>query len=302
MAKILVVGSLNTDYVIDVKKIVSPGETILGHSSEKHFGGKGANQAVALARLGARVTMVGAVGKDAEGEALLKALKEEGIDTSNIQSLSEPSGKAFIQRTKEDNAIVVAPGANMAFDFDIETLDLEAYDMVVLQNEIPFELNERIIDTAYKQGVKVLYNPAPASQVGEEILKKVNLLVLNETEARTLTNMSVASKESINTMLSSLFKKTGGDIVLTRGSKGASYISNNTFRHEPAYKIKPLDTTGSGDATVAGLAYSLGEGNTIKDSVDFAQKCGALAATIRGAQPSLPTREKVFETKLLKYS
>lgn len=300
MTNILVVGSLNTDYVIDVEKIVQPGETVLGHSSEKHFGGKGANQAVALARLGVFVTMVGAVGDDAEGRALKTALDKEEIDTSGIQTLSVPSGKAFIQRTKDDNAIVVAPGANMAFDFTSDSINLEAYDMVVLQNEIPMDLNRRIIEKAHMLGVKVLYNPAPAKPISDDLLEKVSILVLNETEAHSITGMPVDSEKAINTVLESLSKKVEKTVVLTRGAAGVSYVMNHKTRHESAYKVDPIDTTGSGDATVAGLAYSLGKDKKLNESVDFAQKCGALAATRKGAQPSLPTLKELLETKIKK--
>ncbi|MGM0435821.1 MAG: ribokinase [Bacillota bacterium] len=300
MANILVVGSLNTDYVIDVERIVSPGETLLGRSSEKHFGGKGANQAVALARLGASVTMIGAVGTDEEGSALKNALYKEGIDTHGIQSVNALSGKAFIQRTRQDNAIVVAPGANMAFDLDLETIDFEAYDMIVLQNEIPFALTRRIIERAHLLDIKVLYNPAPAKKMNDHLLEKVNILVLNESEAKTITGIHADSEESVKAILGKLAHKVKDAVVLTRGSKGASYATYHTVRHEDAYKVTPVDTTGSGDSAVAGIAYTQSIGKTMRESVDFAQKLGALAATKKGAQSSLPTMKELLESKINK--
>ena len=300
MANILVIGSLNTDYVISVDKIVSKGETILGHSSEKHFGGKGANQAVALARLGASVTMIGAVGDDQEGRALKSALKTEGIDVSHIQSIDTPSGKAFIQRTKDDNAIVVAPGANTAFDLDLDSIDFTRYDMLVLQNEISHALNRKIIEKAHELDVKVLYNPAPAIKTNHTLLEKIDILVLNESEAALITGIQTDSKARIENALRTLYDRVKEAVILTRGANGASYAFDGLFHHLRAYTVDVLDTTGSGDSSVAGLAYSLIKGKNMNECVNFAQKCGALAATKKGAQPSLPTLEEVLETKLLK--
>ena len=298
MSNILVVGSLNTDFVIDVDSIVTPGETLLGHSSETHYGGKGANQAVALSRLGAKVSMQGAVGNDSEGQALKQALHKEGINTEGIQTLENTlSGKAFIQRTKTDNAIVVTSGANMAFDIPIDNFTIEAYDMIVLQNEIPMALNKKLIEKAHLSNVMVLYNPAPARQMSEELLGKIDWLVLNESEANSLTAQKAQSTKTIDSILRTLNKTVKHAVVLTRGARGVSYIINSVTHHEKAFNITPLDTTGAGDAFVAGLAYALSNDYPMHECINLAQKCGALAATKKGAQPSFATMNELLNTR-----
>ncbi len=297
MANILVVGSLNTDYVIDVETVVSEGETVLGSSSESHFGGKGANQAVALARLGATVTMAGAVGKDEEGKALKNALEDEGINTSFIQTLNGVlSGKAFIQRTAHDNAIVVAPGANMAFDGALDDLPLDSFDLLVLQNEIPMSVNEKFIEKAQAKGLTIIYNPAPAQSISNSVLRKIDYLILNETEARTLTGLNTFEEGAIKMLLNQLSGMVKQSVILTRGAKGVSYTHGETTLSMPAFQITPVDTTGAGDSAVAGFSFALSQGKSLHESIRLAQMCGALAATKKGAQPSLPTMKEVLSS------
>jgi ribokinase len=294
--KIVVVGSANTDLMVNVEHLPTPGETVLGGNYMIAQGGKGANQAVAAARLGAEVTLVARVGQDAFGRESFAAYQAEGIDTSYIiWDDSAPSGVALIMVDQSgENIIAVAPGANSSLSpADIlaaEAIVREA-DCILTQLEVPVETVQTVANQAEKHAVRMILNPAPAVPLPPELLAKIDVLTPNETEAARLAggNSRKDTAEAVSVLRNKFHVK---NIVMTMGKNGALVYG---LRQEvvPAYPVTPVDTTGAGDAFNSGLAVALARGETLTDAVRFANAVAALSTTRPGAQPSMPSSEEV---------
>jgi len=299
-AKIAVVGSLNMDLVVRAPHMPSPGETVIGSDFRTIPGGKGANQAVAAARLGAEVTMIGRVGDDDFGRAQLRNLGELSIDTTYvIMDAEAATGIALITLdTSGQNSIVLAPGANMRLtkeDINAARGAIVWSDVLVLQLENPLEVVVHAIDIAYAEGVKVILNPAPARSIPKETLAKLDYLIPNESETALLTGIEVADLDSAKEAAERLREEGVGTVILTLGDRGAFLASAEESVHLPGYEVEVVDTTAAGDAFVGGLAVALAQGQNLAEAVRYANAAGALAVTRLGAQPSLPTRQEIEE-------
>ena len=296
--RITVVGSLNMDLVVRSPRIPQPGETIIGHEWHTIPGGKGANQAVAAARLGGQVSMVGRVGKDGFAQALLENLTESSVDHKHVsQDPESATGVALI--TVDDageNTIVVASGANMKLSpQEVEAVEetIASSKVLLLQLESPLETVTRAAQLARAHGVTVVLNPAPARQLPAELLSLVDVLVPNESETALLTGMPIDSQGALESAAGALLKKGISNIILTLGAMGAMLANASGFVPVPAFKIDPVDTTAAGDAFVGAVGVSLAEAKPITEAVRWGNAAGALAATKLGAQTSLPSRENV---------
>ncbi len=303
---ILVVGSLNMDEIVTVPRLPVLGETLLGAGSLKLVaGGKGANQAVAMARLGAPVSMAGRVGTDSFGEQLLHALKNDQIDTRLITiDQQEATGVAFIFLTPEgDNAIIVASGTNMSVGKDREQLAhifeaIPRAQALVLQLEIPIETVTSLIDAGHAAGIPVVLNFAPAHPLEWEILRKIHVLILNEIEAGFLLDRQIDSLEEARDAAITIKRKGIPQVIITLGARGAVLAcddgkgNTHTF-YQPAPKVQVIDTTAAGDCFVGALTVALAEGNKPEDALHFAVYASALKVTKFGAQSGLPTRAEV---------
>lgn len=294
--KIVVIGSANTDQVVEVERLPRPGETVLGHTFVKMQGGKGANQAVAATRLGAEVTLVCRLGKDAQGEEAFRAYQAEGLHTDYITwDELEPSGGALIMVDRGgENMIAVIPGANRNLSpQDVRAAEqaIKQADCVLLQLEIPIESVEAGIKLANQHGVMVILNPAPAMQLPQELLKQVDVLTPNQTEAKILTGRPLDQHggESWNAMKEMGLPK---NVVITRGAEGAMILGDRNV-DIPSYTVNSIDSTGAGDAFNGGLAFALSRGDTLNDAVRYANAVGALATTKIGAQSAMPSAAEV---------
>lgn len=297
MARIAVIGSLNMDLVVRAPRIPKPGETIIG-ADDLHMipGGKGANQAYASAMLGAEVSMVGRVGDDMFGEQLIANLKNAGVDTHHITRDSDvPTGIAMIVVEQGgQNSIVVSPGANGRVsppDVSRAETVIRSASLILLQLEIPLPAVINAAQFAENHGVKVVLNPAPAQQLPAELLSLTDILIPNETEAAMLSGCDVGTDNGIRQAAARLCQSGVKTIIMTRGSRGASLITENETVHFPAFPIEPVDTTAAGDAFVGSFAVALAEGSSVSEAVRYGNAAGALSSTKSGAQPSMPGRE-----------
>ncbi|MGB8214249.1 MAG: ribokinase [Anaerolineales bacterium] len=296
--KIVVIGSANTDMIVTTNKIPTAGETILGDRLMQSLGGKGANQAVAAARLGADVTFIARLGKDHFGQDALEVYAKEGINTKHIvQDENEPTGIALIMIDSQgENIICVAPGANAKLStIDISRAEeaIKSADCVLLQLEIPIKAVEFAIELASEHHVQVILNPAPMTTLSKELLGKVDLLTPNKTEAAAL----IRDQTSHPTDLALKIKREFGIkyVIITMGKKGAILLGLNSPSPTriSSFPVKSVDTTGAGDAFNGGLAVALARGENMEDAVKYANAVGALATTRFGAQSSLPTMQEV---------
>ena len=284
------------DLVVRSPRMPRPGETIIGSAYQQIPGGKGANQAVAAARLGAHVSMVGRVGLDAFGNQLLEGLAAAGIDRAFIVQDGEAStGVALIVVDEGgQNSIVVASGANMRLspaDADAAESAIAGSDILLLQLESPLDTVIRAAELAQHHDVTVILNPAPARPLPDRLLAMVDVLIPNESETAILTGTSVESMDQAESAAMALLQLGVGAVVLTLGDKGAMLSQESRVEVVPAFQVQAIDTTAAGDAFVAGLAVALAEGMALVDAVVWGNAAGALAATVHGAQPSLPTRQ-----------
>ncbi len=294
--KIVVVGSANTDLVVQVNQFPKPGETILGHNFFQAHGGKGANQAVAAARLEADVTLVTRLGRDTFGQETMAALQTEGIDTTHIVWDDEAaSGVALIMVDGAgENVIAVIPGANQNLcPADVLTAEtaIAGANCVLMQLEIPRDTVRAAIDVARRHQVPVILNPAPAKKLPYDLLRLVDILTPNETEAATLAGKfsSRLAKRTAH-ILSTDGVKT---VVMTLGAEGALIVEPGKSTQVAAFPVTPVDTTGAGDAFNGALAVALARGDALAAAVRYANAVGALAVSKKGAQPSLPSRQEV---------
>ena len=286
---VAVIGSVNSDLVLRCASLPLLGESIAARGTEIHNGGKGANQAVALARLGLSVSMIGRVGSDADGQRLRSALDHEGVDTHGLFASEAPTGLAVILVDDAgDNMIIVNQGANASLslaDLDAHRVPIEAADTVLIQMEIPLDVVASAVQMA--KGTTVL-NPAPALVLGRDILDHVDYLIPNRTELGTLAQVEVPATEP-EVIAAAASLPFDGTLVVTLGAHGAVAIADGkvVFRATPP-KVSVVDTVGAGDAFCAGFAAGITSGRPLVDAVRFAVACGSHATTIRGAQPSMP--------------
>ena len=296
MAKILVIGSSNTDMVIKTDKLPAPGETILGGIFLINPGGKGANQAVAAARLGGKVTFITKRGNDLFGNQAVGLLMREDIDTQYVVKDTElPSGVALITvDSTGENIIVVAPGSNgnlLQDDIPTKIFETGKFEILLLQLEIPISTVEYSAVTASENGIKVILNPAPAQKLSDNLLKHTWLITPNETEAEILIGITVHNISTAENAASSLQKKGVENVIIMMGASGA-YIKSESFTGMvPGVKVKAVDTTAAGDVFNGALAVALAEGKDLEEAVAFANKAASISVTRMGAQASAPYRK-----------
>ncbi|MDR7417898.1 MAG: ribokinase [Armatimonadota bacterium] len=296
--RITVVGSLNADLVISAPRLPAEGETILGGVLATFSGGKGANQAVAAARLGAEVVMVGRVGNDAFGGRVRTGLRAEGIDVSLIRADEEaPSGVALITVDPAGrNTIVVASGANgrvSAADVADARNAMTSSQIVLLQLEIPLDAVIAAAREARRSACRVILDPAPAQPLPDDLYHGVSVITPNETEAQALTGISVQDERGAAAAAARFLDLGCETAVIKLGARGALVATGAGLTLISPVPVEPVDTTAAGDAFAAALAVALAEGRNLPAAARFANVAGAFAVTRRGAQPSMPTRSEV---------
>ena len=297
-AKVVVVGSFNMDVVIKAERRPRKGETLIGQEFGMFSGGKGFNQATAAARLGADVVMIGRLGTDTFGDILMSASTEEKIDTNFVVRDAEVgTGVATIViDAAGDNSIILVPHANMRLsveDVERASAQIASADVLLLQLEVPIEASQKAAEIAKANGAKVILNPAPACELPDSFLAQVDIMTPNEVETEFLSGLKVSDDEGAQRAAQVLLDKGISTVVLTLGDRGALLLTSDVRKLIPAYKVDVVDTTAAGDAFCGALATALAQGKMIEDAVAFANAAGALAVTVLGAQPSIPTAEKV---------
>lgn len=297
MKKVIVIGSSNTDMVVRSEHLPRPGETVLGGGFMMAGGGKGANQAVAVAKMGHPVVFAAAVGKDIFGEEAVARYKSYGIDTTYIVRKDAPSGVALILvDASAQNSISVALGANneLMLEDVMPALDIvEEGDIVLLQLEIPMSTVEACIGVAAAKGARVILNPAPAAKVGAAALSKLYLITPNQTEAEILTGVEVNDEASAVKAAEALCALGVKKVVITLGSEGALLYEDGKAEIIPARKVEAVDTTAAGDVYNGAMCAALAEGMSLRESLRFATKASAISVSRVGAQPSIPSRTEV---------
>jgi ribokinase len=280
-------------------KFPQEGESVIGTSLELFPGGKGANQCVAVARLGGDVEMVGMLGKDGNGDVFRKILQYEHIKSDNVFSCDKPTAVAQVQINGEgQNRICVILSANYEFSFDdLDKIDdvIRQTELVILQLEMRLDVTKEIIRRAHGYGVRVLLNPAPAVKLEKEILGLVDYITPNETELSILTGLPTKTDEEVLAAARTLLSYGTKTIVATLGSRGALIATKDGVEIVSGYKVQAVDTVAAGDSFNGALAVALTEGKSLKDAVRFANAMGALTVTKQGAIPSLHTRKEVEE-------
>jgi ribokinase len=289
---------MNMDLVTRAPRLPRGGETLIGESFATVHGGKGANQAVAAARLGAQVSMVGCVGRDAYGEELRGALLAEQIDCQAVSTVDGSSGVALIVvDDNSQNAIVIVAGANGALTSEvIDRFDsvLQAADVIICQLEVPDATVGHALARGRALGKIVILNPAPASRpLPADWYASIDYLIPNESEAEALSGVPVDSLEAAKTAATRLIGMGAGKVIITLGAQGSLFANGKSFEHFPALKVKAVDTTGAGDTFVGGFAAALAAGESEAQAIRFGQIAAALSVTRAGAQPSIPTLSDV---------
>ena len=293
-ANVVVIGSLNMDLVTRAPRLPRGGETLIGESFSTIPGGKGANQAVAAARLGAQVSMVGCVGSDAYGQQLRGALLAEGIDCQAVSVVDGSSGVALIVvDDNSQNAIVIVAGANGELTPTVlERFDavLQSADVIICQLEVPDATVGHALKRGRELGKTVILNPAPASRaLPSEWYAYVDYLIPNESEAMVLSGLAVDSLETAEAAATQLIAGGAGKVIVTLGAQGLVFANGSSFEHFPAPRVKAVDTTAAGDTFVGGFAAALASGKDEAEAIRFGQVAAALSVTRAGAQPSIPT-------------
>ena len=295
---ILVIGSSNTDMVIRTEHLPLPGETVIGGTFFMNPGGKGANQAVAVARLGGQVAFVCKTGSDIFGHQAQQLFSEEGIDSSYVFSdTKNPSGVALITvDTHAENCIVVAPGANAHLtvaDLKHSARAVEKADIVLLQLEIPMETVEEAAVMARRLGKKVVLNPAPASKLSPRLLESLYVITPNETEAEMISGIHIVDGASAEAAARKIASMGVPNVIVTLGTRGALVFDGTDCEIVPACKVQAVDTTAAGDVFNGALVVALAEGRSLTEAARFACKASAISVTRGGAQSSVPYRTEV---------
>ena len=298
--RIIVIGSSNTDMVIKADRLPKPGETILGGSFIMNHGGKGANQAVAAARLGGDVTFICKVGNDLFGSDAVEMFRKEDIETAYIGIADQqPSGVALINvDCNGENTIVVASGANNSLSIeDVDKAEAAINDayIMVMQLEVPIETVTYAAKAAKKSGTMVVLNPAPApsGKLSEQLLKSVDILIPNVTEAEILSGITIDSDESARRAINNIVDQGVKTVILTMGAKGALAFHEGEYIQIPAFKVEATDTTAAGDTFCGALCVALAEGQSLEAGIRFACKASSISVTRMGAQKSMPSRDEI---------
>ncbi|AVJ02888.1 ribokinase [Haemophilus influenzae] len=296
-----VLGSINADHVISVPYFSKPGETLTGDNYQLVYGGKGGNQAVAAARLGANVEFIGCVGSDVIGETMKNAFAQEGIDTTHINTVSqEMTGMAFIQVAQSgENSIVLASGANAHLGEMVvrqSEAQIAQSDCLLMQLETPLFGVELAAQIAKKNGVKVVLNPAPAQILSDELLSLIDIITPNETEAEILTGIAVTDDEQSAVKAASVFHDKGiQTVMITLGAKGVFVSRKGKSRIIKGFCVQAIDTTAAGDTFNGGFVTALLEEKAFDEAIRFGQAAAAISVTKKGAQSSIPTRQETLE-------
>ena len=299
-SRILVVGSANTDMVISAEHFPLPGETMMGHGFMTNHGGKGANQAVAAARLEGNTAFIGKVGDDQFGHSTIEMMKGEGIDVSGLTVTSEQaSGVALITTVPSgENSIIVDSGANgLLRPEDITNAEklFEDAGIVLMQLETPIDTLTEAAAMAKKHGAYVVLNPAPAPKepLPVELLKNVDLLIPNETEAAYISGVNIAGDEDLPAAMNEIQKLGVKDVIITVGSRGVCARMDGEMVTVPAFKVKAIDTTAAGDTFCGALCVALSNGKPLVEAIRFGCKASSISVTRRGAQMSMPRLEEI---------
>lgn len=288
MIKMTIIGSSSIDLVVTASKRPNQGETIIGESFKTVPGGKGANQAVAAARLGAEVYMVGSVGDDEFGKQIVNNFTSNGVITTYVKPVTHSeTGTAHITLADGDNSIIVVKGANNYVTPELveKALDvIRKSDIVLIQQEIPEETVEYVTDICFANDVPLILNPAPARPISKAVIEKVAYLTPNESEAAILFE---------NKDIHEILKEFPNKLLVTEGKNGVRYFDGKNENLIPSYPVETVDTTGAGDTFNAAFAVAVAEGKSMEDSIRFANRAASLSVTKFGAQGGMPTREEV---------
>lgn len=298
LPKILVIGSSNTDMVIKSRHLPRPGETVLGGTFFMNPGGKGANQAVAIARLGGRVSFICKTGSDIFGRQSQMLFEEEGIDTSYILSdPKNPSGVALITVDDQaENCIVVASGANAnLLPSDISKVEeaINQSDFILMQLEIPLDTVNFVSDIAARLDKKVILNPAPAYPLSQSLISNLYAITPNETEAEMISDVKIIDETTAIEAARKISEMGVNHVIITLGSKGVIAYSHGDIIYVPAFKVDAIDTTAAGDVFNGAFTVSISEGRSLREALRFACKASAISVTRAGAQSSVPFRAEV---------
>ena len=296
--KVVVVGSFMMDLVVKAERRPRKGETLIGDEFGMFIGGKGTNQAIAAARLGAQVHMVGRLGTDLFGDMFISALDKDGINTPFIARDPEVGtgvGTPVID-AQGDNSIIIIPRANMRLSIEDVNKAEEAIseaDVLLLQLEVPIPSSQRAAEIARVGGATVILNPAPARELPDDFLRYIDIVTPNETETEMLTGVEVTDPLGAERAAKNLLDKGMSAVVLTLGERGALLLTQETTKAIPAYKVEVVDTTAAGDAFCGALATAIARDEPLEQAVASANAAGAIAVTIMGAEPSMPTQQQL---------
>lgn len=295
--KIVVIGSLNYDIILKIPRLPDCGETLPADNAAFSAGGKGANQAVQAAKLGVKTYMVGCVGEDAHGDYLLKTARNYGVNTDYIRRCDETTGMGVVNAVEDGSVFAcIVRGANFAItkkDVDRAEELLKEASLVILQMEIPQEINEYAIKKAKSCGCKVLMNAAPAAEIPEEYLRQCDIIVVNEVEAGFYLKEEVETVVQAQQGALALARKYGADIIITLGKAGAVVSEKENVTFIPSKKVEAVETTGAGDSFIGGVGYGLLQGKSLAAACEFATCCSAITVCRLGAQASMPTLDEV---------
>lgn len=289
MKKIAVIGSINIDYFVESEKLPKFGETVIGENFFMDLGGKGANQAVAAARLGGDVALFGSIGKDNQQAVLLEHYQKEKVNIDHLNIVSGVStGAAFIQLHNSENRIIIVPGANQYTDVSYSKKNLEqllSYDVYLFQLEIPLETLEFLIPILYSHKKTIILDPAPAQKLEEDLINKVTYLTPNEHEFNLVFNQ----KQELNKTL----EKYSNKVIVTCGEKGALYHDGTKIINIPARKVKAVDSTGAGDTFTGAFTVAVSEGKDLEECIRYGNLAASLAVMKKGAQSGMPYKDEL---------
>lgn len=300
MGKVFVLGSLNMDLVICSARFPEQGETLVGNSFMVTPGGKGGNQAVASALQGTETIMLGSIGDDSFSFQLTDALKQYGVNCNYINRVANMNcGVASIWVTSYDNRIIIYQGANLHHNNE-EIINLiksigSRDDIIIAQLEIPIEVVTKVFQTAKSIGMKTMLNPAPASQLSDELLSHTDILIPNENELLQIVKYINPTIKSIEDAMKALLEKGIKELIVTFGSKGSIYQSRESKFHMESYPVTPIDTTAAGDTYIGALASRIITGDQIKDAMNYASAAASIAVQTLGAQVSIPRKDTVIQ-------
>jgi ribokinase len=287
--KIAVVGSINIDYFVEADKLPELGETVLGNHFFLSVGGKGANQAVAASRLGAKVALFGSVGKDETSQIFIDYMQKETVDLTYLNRVEDAHiGVAFIEISNSENRILVVPGANDYTDISYITRVLDellSYDVVLFQMETPMQMMEYLIPILSENGKTIIVNPAPAQRIKEPLIQMITYLTPNEYEYQTVLGSDKPMEE--------LLQEYPDQLIITCGTKGVVYYDGQELIHVPVINVDAVDTTGAGDTFSGAFAVAVSEGKNLYESIRFGNIAAGLSVTKKGAQTGMPYRNDV---------